>query len=509
MDFAVDDFLRHHKTEIIRSWEASVTSEDREIGLLGSALRDDVPALLDALADWLAGNGPIEQSQATIEASKHVIQRLDAGMSLAQVFREYRLLRETIIEAVLAAETAEQERAGASGGPGRIARVKDLARLNAGLDVVLSQSVVLFVGERDRRKDEFLSMLSHELRNPLAPIRNSTYILEHASSGSEQAHRAQAVIQRQTEHLTRLVDDLLDVTRITRGKIELRRSSVDLREVVVRAAEDFRLPMDDHGVSFDTTLPEDGPVWANVDATRLTQAIGNLLTNAAKFTRRGDAVKLSLTVANQEAVIIVSDTGAGIDPDLLPSVFEPFVQGDRTLARTQGGLGLGLALVKGMATLHGGTVTAESGGRGLGATFTLRVPLEPLIRNGGTPPASPERHNGRRRVLIVDDSRDAAESLADILRMLGHEATVVFDGASAIDAAKASRPDVVLCDIGLPGMDGYEVARALRAARNGGIQLIAVSGYAQPEDVKKAIDAGFDAHIAKPPDPKQIERLLS
>ena len=200
--------------------------------------------------------------------------------------------------------------------------------------------------EANRRKDEFLGMLSHELRNPLAPIRNSTYILRHAEPGTEQARRAQSVIERQTEHLTRLVDDLLDLTRIGRGKIELRRSRVELREVVLRAAEDYRLLLDDRGVTFHTALP-DAKVWADIDATRVTQVVGNLLHNASKFTGRGDEVRLSLTVDRDDAEIRVQDTGAGVDAALLPHIFDPFVQGERTLARAEGGLGLGLALVKG------------------------------------------------------------------------------------------------------------------------------------------------------------------
>jgi PAS domain S-box-containing protein len=360
--------------------------------------------------------------------------------------------------------------------------------------------------EVDRRKDEFLGMLGHELRNPLAPIRNSTFILRHAQAGSEQAHRAQQVIERQTEHLARLVDDLLDVTRIGRGKIELRRSNVDLREVVMRAADDFRLPMDDGGVSFRMSLPEE-PVRAHVDATRITQLVGNLLTNAAKFTRRGDEVTLSLSVEDGEARILVRDTGAGIDPALVTSIFLPFVQGERTLARTEGGLGLGLALVKGVAELHGGSVTVTSAGKGKGAGFLVRFPL--------VAPQAPEpgdalhaaRSQGGRRVLVVDDNVDAAESLAEIVRMLGHRADVVHDGPSAIDRVRAGAPDVVLCDIGLPGMSGYEVAKALRRMEPG-VELIAVSGYAQPEDVERAIEAGFDGHVAKPCDPTRIERLL-
>jgi CheY-like chemotaxis protein len=314
------------------------------------------------------------------------------------------------------------------------------------------------------------------------------------------------VVERQTEHLTRLVDDLLDVTRIARGKIELRRSPVDLRAVVLRAVEDFRPMIEERGVALRKIVPDD-EVWVNADATRITQVVGNLLHNAAKFTRSGDEVTLSLQVARGESEIRVRDTGAGIDPALLPHVFDAFVQGERTLARTEGGLGLGLALVRGIAELHGGTVVAESPGEGKGTEFVVRLPVLGAAAVEDAPRARLRRAKRRRRVLVVDDNPDAARSLAEVVEMLGHAAVVAYDGASALAKALADPPDTVLCDIGLPGMSGYEVAQALRENREG-IQLFAVSGYAQPDDVKKAIAAGFDGHIAKPVDVADLERLL-
>jgi PAS domain S-box-containing protein len=361
--------------------------------------------------------------------------------------------------------------------------------------------------ETARRKDEFLGMLSHELRNPLAPIRNSVYILERADPTGEPAARARAVIQRQTEHLTHLVDDLLDVTRIARGKIELRRQRVDLRDVVRRATEDFRSGMEDRGIAFHAAFPEE-KLWADADPTRVTQVVGNLLHNAAKFTSRGGEVALALRAIDGEAELSVRDTGAGIDPALIPHVFDAFVQGERTLARTEGGLGLGLALVKGIAELHGGRVRAESAGKEQGAEFVVRLPLVVAAGSRDASPAAAERTRVGRRVLVVDDNADAAESLAEIMMMLGHAVEVAYDGPSAIERARVSPPDVVLCDIGLPGMSGYEVAKALRADGMRGMLLIAVSGYAQSEDVKMAVEAGFDGHVAKPCDPEQIERLL-
>ncbi len=360
--------------------------------------------------------------------------------------------------------------------------------------------------DADRRKDEFLAMLSHELRNPLAPIRNAVAILDRATPTGAQAARARAVIGRQVQHLARIVDDLLDVTRIARGKIELRRAPLDLVPVVQRAAEDHRPLLYERGVSLAIVLPG-APAWVDGDGTRLTQVLGNLLQNAAKFTEHGGRVTVALAVAGDEVEVRVRDTGVGIAPELLGRIFEPFVQSDQSLARSQGGLGLGLALVKGIVELHGGTVRAESAGPGQGAEIVVRLPA---ATSRDAPLEAPRQRGAAEplRVLVVDDNRDAAESLAEILRILGHAADVAIDGAGAIARARASAPDVVLCDLGLPGMDGYAVARALRAEHGDRVRLVAVSGYARPEDVERARAAGFDGHVAKPADPQELVRLL-
>jgi PAS domain S-box-containing protein len=364
--------------------------------------------------------------------------------------------------------------------------------------------------EADRRKDEFLGMLSHELRNPLAPIRNSLHILEHADRTEDQARRAEEVASRQVMHLTRLVDDLLDVTRIARGKIELRREDIDLADLARRAADDHRALMDERRLELRVDAPR-SRVPVHADETRIAQVVGNLLHNAAKFTPAGGRVTLSVSDEGDSAVIRVRDTGAGIAPAALDSMFEPFVQGEQTLARTEGGLGLGLALVKGLVALHGGAVTAASEGRGRGTEVVVALPLGRREVTASEPRGrEPRRAAGtRRRVLVVDDNRDAAESLAELVELFGHEAEVAFDGPSALAKAQANPPDVVLCDIGLPGMDGYAVARALRSGDARSPRLVAVSGYAQPEDVARAREAGFDDHIAKPPPPEHIERALA
>ncbi|WP_242343370.1 ATP-binding protein [Anaeromyxobacter terrae] len=364
--------------------------------------------------------------------------------------------------------------------------------------------------ESDRRKSEFLAMLSHELRNPLAPIRNSLYILGRAEPGGEQALRARAVIERQVEHLTRLIDDLLDVTRISRGKVQLKRERLDLNELAQRTAEDHRAAFIGGDVHLEL-LPARAEVWVNGDRTRLAQVIGNLLQNAAKFTPRGGKVSLSVggDFARGRATVLVQDTGRGIAPEILPRVFEAFIQADNTLDRSKGGLGLGLALVKGMVEMHGGSVSAASGGPGMGATFTITLPLETAIP---TEPSPRRASSGApaRRVLVIEDNVDAADTLRDALELGAHVVTVAYCGPEGLAKARPFRPDVVICDIGLPEMDGYAVARAMRAdAELGRVTLIALTGYAQPEDVAKARAAGFDAHLAKPPSIEALERVLA
>jgi PAS domain S-box-containing protein len=363
----------------------------------------------------------------------------------------------------------------------------------------------------DRRKDEYLAMLSHELRNPLAPIRSAVFLLERADPASDGARRAREVIARQVGHLARMVDDLLDVSRLSRGRIELRRARLDLGELVRRVGEDHRLLLAERGVQLEVDTPSEPIVPVDGDATRIAQLLGNLLQNAAKFTPKGGSVQLSLAVEGVKAALRVRDTGAGIDPRLLAQVFEPFVQEERTLARSTGGLGLGLPLVKGLAELHGGSVEARSAGAGAGTEFVVRLPLAPGRGDGAAAEAGREHaHAAGRTVLVVDDNVDAAESLCDVVAFLGHEVEAVHDGRAALARVRERHPDVVLCDIGLPGMDGYEVARAIRAdASLAGIRLVAVSGYAQPEDRARASSAGFDAHVAKPADPVLIERLIT
>jgi two-component system CheB/CheR fusion protein len=363
--------------------------------------------------------------------------------------------------------------------------------------------------ETDARKNHFLAMLSHELRNPLAPIRNSVYILERAAPGGEQARRAQAVIDRQAHHMTRLVDDLLDVTRISRGKIRLQRERFELNALVRRTAEDQRSVFGKAGVALEVHASEH-PMEVNGDPTRIAQVIGNLLQNAAKFTPRGGRATLSVRRSGTgSAAIHVRDDGAGIPPDGLARVFEPFVQGDRTLDRSHGGLGLGLALVKGLVELHGGSVVVCSAGTGHGAEFVVRLPLDRAEPPRFIAVPSPMATAPVRRILVIEDNPDAAASLRDVLELNDHLVEVVATGPEGIEKAREFRPDVVLCDIGLPTMDGYEVARLMRSDPSlRSIHLVALSGYASPDDVERAMEAGFDRHLAKPPSLPDLERTL-
>jgi two-component system CheB/CheR fusion protein len=364
--------------------------------------------------------------------------------------------------------------------------------------------------EADRRKNEFLAILSHELRNPLAPIRNSLHILERAAPGGERAKRAQAVIERQVGQMTRLVEDLLDLTRITRGKIQLRRELLDLDDLARRTVEDHRSLFAKSEVRLETGFTST-QVLVDGDRTRLTQAIGNLLQNAAKFTPRGGTTTVSVEedASHGTAILRVKDTGVGIAPEILPRLFEPFTQADRTLERSKGGLGIGLALVKRLTEMQGGSVHGESHGPEKGSTFTITLPLAAAPQAIAQVPSEPPRDRSTRRVLIIEDNVDGADSLRMLLEDGGHVVEVAYSGSEGIEKARVFKPDIVLCDIGLPGMDGYAVAKFMRGDPVlGHICLVALTGYVQPKDVALAKESGFDTHLAKPPTLEAIEKVV-
>ncbi len=363
--------------------------------------------------------------------------------------------------------------------------------------------------DADRRKNEFLAVLSHELRNPLAPISNSLYVLDKAAPGSDEMRRAQAVIGRQVRQLTRLVDDLLDVTRISRNKIQLQRERLEFNDLVRRTVEDHRSLFEQSGVALQLeTSP--APIFVQGDWNRLAQVVGNLLQNAAKFSGRGGVTNVTVRRDAQRtrALVRVSDTGVGMAPEMLTRAFEPFMQAETTLDRSKGGLGLGLALVKGLVELHGGEIKARSEGLGKGAEFDVRLPVAPAraVETAQTRVSAPAVG---RRVLVIEDNVDAANSLRDVLLVSQHEVEVAYTGPEGLAKARSFHPDVVLCDIGLPEMDGYAVARAFRAdPQLRGTFLVALTGYALPEDVQRAVESGFERHLVKPPSVETIQQLL-
>jgi signal transduction histidine kinase/DNA-binding response OmpR family regulator len=366
------------------------------------------------------------------------------------------------------------------------------------------------IQENDRRKNEFLAMLAHELRNPLAPVRSAVHVLHLRGPSMPELDWAREVIDRQVTHLVRLVDDLLDVSRITRGKIRLQPEPTEAAAVVASAVETSRPVIEGHQHQLTVTLPE-GPVRLNADPARLAQVLANLLNNAAKYTPEGGRIWLTVERQEAEAVFRVRDSGMGIPREMLGKVFDLFTQIDSSLDRAQGGLGIGLTMVRRLVELHGGSVQALSDGPGKGAEFVIRLPA--LVEDRGAAASeerpAPDVPCRACRVLVVDDNIDAAESLARLLRLHGHEVRLAFNGASALEVARVFRCEAVVLDIGLPGMDGYEVARRLRAdPETRDVLLIAASGYGQEEDRAMSHEAGFNHHLVKPVDYAALERLL-
>lgn len=361
-----------------------------------------------------------------------------------------------------------------------------------------------------RRKDEFLAMLSHELRNPMAPIFNALELIGQQGGENELQREARGVIERQVRHLARLVDDLLEVSRITTGRIRLHKERVDVGVVVRRALERVQPLMERRGQTVALSLPED-VVWLDADATRLEQVVGNLLNNASKYTEPGGHVWLGAEQVDGHAVLRVRDDGIGMPPDLVPHIFDLFTQADTSLDRSEGGLGIGLALVKNLVGLHRGSVEARSDGIGRGSEFVVRLPV--ASASASIPgPALPEptAETDLLRVLVVDDNTDAARMSAMLLRTWGHEVRTADDGPAALDRAAGFRPDVILLDIGLPDMDGYEVARHVRQnPLHSDVRLVAVTGYGQDSDRRRSEEAGFDVHLVKPVEATDLKELLA
>ena len=368
--------------------------------------------------------------------------------------------------------------------------------------------------EADRHKDEFLAVLAHELRNPLAPIRNAVEIMRRSAIEDAQLTWSRDVIERQVKHLSRLVDDLLDVSRITRGNINLMREPVTVGAIVARALETVQPLVTEQRHDLVIELPDE-EVTVEGDLTRLTQVLGNLLNNAAKYTDPGGRIVLSARRKGAQLELRVRDTGIGIPPELLPRLFNLFTQVDGTTHRSHGGLGIGLALVRQLVSMHGGTVTAHSSGTGRGSEFLVTLPVHfargaqfaPQVVSASSPMAGERRGH---RILLADDNRDALDSLATLLQCDGHEVFTAADGAEALELASSCRPDVMLLDIGMPKLDGYEVARRVRQEPWGGATvLIALTGWGQEEDRRRSREVGFNSHLVKPLDLDALTVLLA
>jgi signal transduction histidine kinase len=364
--------------------------------------------------------------------------------------------------------------------------------------------------EADRRKDEFLAMLAHELRNPLSPLATSVQVLR-SGAAPPVAERALSVMERQLGHVVRLVDDLLDVARVTRGRIELHREPLDLAAAVAATAENLRPRFVERGQELAVEVPLE-PLIMQADATRIEQVVANLLANANKYTPRGGHVRIRVRRQGEQAVLEVRDDGIGMTRDLLGRVFDLFMQSAQALDRSQGGLGIGLTLVRQLVELHGGTVKARSDGPGQGSEFEVRLPLDATASappRGKVPATEAAGESGPRQVLVVDDNVEAADSLGELLRLWGHRVAVAHDGPSGLALAESEHPDVVLLDIGLPGIDGYEVGRRLRAAKaTRGVLLIAVTGYGEQVHDGRLEEVGFDHLLVKPVRPLELRELL-
>lgn len=360
-----------------------------------------------------------------------------------------------------------------------------------------------------RERDHFLATLSHELRNPLGAIRNAMHLLKRAAPPTPPVERPLAIVDRQVVHLARLIDDLLDVSRVTTGKVVLQRRTVDMREVLQQTVQQMESTFETQGVKVHAALGARA-IWVNADAVRLDQIFTNLLGNAAKYTPSGGRVEVSAGVEGGEAWVRVADTGVGIAPEMLSGIFDLFAQADRSLERSQGGMGIGLTLVRTLLSLHGGTVAVSSAGLGRGSEFVVRlparhpsVPPRPLEPEAPRPSSAPRPH-----ILVVEDNDDNREMLKALLEQDGFRVDVAADGAQAVAQALSLKPAIAIVDIGLPVLDGFEVARRVRAALGSSIALVALTGYGQPEDRQRTAEAGFDAHLTKPVAPSELEAVV-
>jgi PAS domain S-box-containing protein len=388
-------------------------------------------------------------------------------------------------------------------------RLGDGTQVGIGLDITDRKRYEDSLRDADRHKDEFLALLAHELRNPLAPLRNGLQLLKLMGNNGTGAERTRAMMERQLGQMVRIIDDLLDLNRVSRGKIALQKERVALVEVVRQAVETSAPLIEASAHELTVTLPRE-PLFVDADPVRLAQVFANLLNNAAKYTDRGGRIRLCAERQGGEVVVSVRDNGIGIPAPLLAKVFDMFTQAEGSREKSQGGLGIGLTLVKRLVELHGGTVAAHSAGPGLGSEFVVRVPLAPEPAESAPVSAAAAPAAPARRILVADDNRDAAGSLAEMLELMGHETWTVHDGLEALAAAAAFRPDVILLDLGMPALDGYDTCRRVRQEPWGSnAVLVALTGWGQDEDRRRSREAGFDEHLVKPVEFAALEKLLA
>jgi signal transduction histidine kinase len=529
--YEIGALLQQQASELLQRWSRRAVEEQPNAKRVHhSVMLDHLYELLRTLGTSLAESEDELTCKHRLSALIHGEQRWEAGWSLPELIRDFQILRLVILDFL--EESLE-----------RPIDYREVLAIGLALDEAIAASVAMYVKGRDehlrqieerraeeakqahqslqehaealqkadRRKNEFLAVLSHELRNPLAPMRNAVDILKLKIPPESELQFAQDVIDRQIQQMSRIIDDLLDVSRITLGKLRLNKEPVDAATVVATAAMLMQpfVESRNHQLILDIA-PE--PIWLDADAARLTQVVGNLLTNAAKYTNEGGQICLTVARQGDQALIKVRDDGVGISAELLPLIFEPYIQGEHLLDQGQGGLGIGLALVRSLVEMHGGTVVVTSPGRGQGSEFVVNLPVRkeapPTIRKetkreGQGPVVS-------HRILVVDDNVDSAVTLTRLLRHAGHEVQAAHSGLAALELARTVKPDVVLLDIGLPGMDGLEVARRLRCDL--GLTeslLVAVTGYGHDDDRRRSEDAGFNAHLVKPVDLGALNALLA
>jgi signal transduction histidine kinase/CheY-like chemotaxis protein len=475
-----------------------------------SALLDHLPHLLHKLGQSLMESLDGEATPHRGAAREHGQQRWQVGWSLLEVVNDYQILRLVVFEYL--EENLERPLGFREG------RAIDLA-----LDEAIAASVSTYVfqsetalrehadalKESDRRKTDFLAMLAHEMRNPLAPILTSIELLRLLGSHDAHVNQAREIIERQVKQMVRLVDDLLDLTRIARGKMELRRTRFEVSQAVNHAVQTIRPLLEAQGHHLSVKLPAE-PISLEADEGRIVQVLINLLANAVKYTERGGRIEVSAARDGDEAVLRVCDNGVGIEAEKLSAIFDLFTQIDRSLALAQGGLGIGLTLVRQLVELHGGRVSGHSDGPGCGSEFVVRLPAPAsLTASCGDPAPSTAAPTAKPcHILIIEDNNDARETLSLLLQMLGHRTATAATGPDGVALALSEKPQVVLIDLGLPGLDGFQVAQRIRAQLGRGVLLVALTGYAQEEDRRRTHDAGFDAHLPKPVELEELNRVL-